>query len=274
MTYQRLSDLVSARKEQAENALRHFAFLDRFRNSEPDKLCCARMRRVCVDDHGAAGSQSRSCVATGNGISEREVACAKNRSRADRPKYGAHVGLWNWLAVRDRVIYACVYPRTVVEQICKYPQLAASSCAFADEASIRQRRFERRTFDQSIAESFDIVGDRSQEFRTFFACEVSVFQACSLGKRSCGVHLFKCCRVKRRFDLVSSRGIESTESLCGFTSARRADYRCASKRSSHLRIKSNTCEPSFHSQASAICLCSSFRTGKVWARRECLINKI
>ena len=119
------------------------------------------MRNVCVDDDRATGGECRRGVTAGNRVSEREVTCAENCDWPNRTKHRANVRFWQWFAIRDRVIDACINPSTFVEQIGEHPQLSTGASAFADESRVWERRFERCTLDERITESLNVVGDLS-----------------------------------------------------------------------------------------------------------------
>src|SRR5438128_5629861 len=125
MLYERLADLVAARKKQAENALGHVALTSGFSDGNADQFRRARVSGVAIDDDGTAGRKCRRRVTTRDGICERKIARTENSNRTHRPKHRPEVGLWNWLAIGNCVVDARVDPRPFVQLIGEYPKLAA-----------------------------------------------------------------------------------------------------------------------------------------------------
>ena len=65
---------------------------DRAAQLARDQLAGARVRRVALDDDGAARGERRRGVAARGREREREVARAEHGDRPDRDEHAAHVG--------------------------------------------------------------------------------------------------------------------------------------------------------------------------------------
>ena len=97
-----------------------------------------------------ASCESRCCIATGDGKGKRKIAGAKDNDRAKWLQHGSDVRLGKWFSARICGIDACIDPRSFFDNIGKKPELVCSAYNFALQSRVRERRFQVRSFDQSI----------------------------------------------------------------------------------------------------------------------------
>ena len=102
-------------EEQREDAGQQTLRQRQPRDDLRGKFAGARVRRMRLDDDGAARGKSGGGVSTGDREGEREVAGAEDDDGAERAQHGANVGARQRLAVGQSRIDARVDPGALLD---------------------------------------------------------------------------------------------------------------------------------------------------------------
>jgi hypothetical protein len=134
---ERLTDLARRVEQQREHAGRQRAVAHGLLDRAADELGRARMRRVRLDDHRAAGGQRRRGVAARHREREREVRRAEHGHRADRDVAQPQVHARQRLALGARGVDARIDVSAVTQQRREQRELADRAAALAFDARAR-----------------------------------------------------------------------------------------------------------------------------------------
>ena len=133
--------------------------MDRLR----DDLAGARMRRVALDDHRAAGGERRGGVAAGRREGEREIRGAEYRDRADRPLDHHEIGPRHRLAVGQRDVVAAVEVVALADVLGEEAELPDGAPALAFEPGRGQAGLGAADRGDGLGARLDLVGDARRE---------------------------------------------------------------------------------------------------------------
>ncbi|MNK68871.1 hypothetical protein D3C87_882490 [compost metagenome] len=188
MLHERGTDIAAAALDQREDAGMQIVLLNGGENGFGNDFAGAGMGGVTLDNHWAAGRQSRCGVTAGRGESEREVGGAEDRNGADRTLHQTDIRARQRLAIRQRFVMATVEIVALADMRSEETELANGAAAFALQASCGQAGFGRADFGDGVGAGFDLIGDGVEECGALFAGGVTVAPESFFGSFTGRIH--------------------------------------------------------------------------------------
>ena len=150
--------------EQLREAAGREAHLDEgVRQAGADLGRRARVARVRLDDHGAAGGERRRGVAAGRGERQREVAGPEHDDGTEFGPVRAHVGLGEGRAARVAAIDPGLAPRFVADQVGEHPELAGGARQLAAQARLGEAGLAAGDVDQRVGVRVEAARRRAEQ---------------------------------------------------------------------------------------------------------------
>ena len=205
------AQLVGGALQQREGALRQAVLGHGVPDGPSDQLGRARMGRVALDDHRAAGGQRGGGVATGDREREREVARSEDRDRSDRDRALPQVRAGQRRTVGQRGVDADAVPDAVADHGGEQPQLADGAGGLAGHPAGGQAGFGGDALGQGRAEGLDVGGDAVQERRALLGGGPPVGREGFRGQSGGPVDLGGAGLPVRGVELGAGRGVDRPE---------------------------------------------------------------